>query len=242
MTPREQPLDIVLDVAKRPKHGDDISGDTIEVIERPRGGLSLVLADGGGPGPKAKAISSFVAHKAIDEIANGTKDGMAARAVHDAVYGRYKGAATSSLVILSADIPARTVVVSRNSTGPVLVRTPREIMVYEEDVALLGSVAGLKPNIYSVPMVADAFAIAFTKGVFEAGARRKAPWTTKEILTVVEDAIDVHGAESVARVLLDAAVDADDGKPHDDMAVVAIRIEPGTAGECTRTMTVHCPV
>jgi hypothetical protein len=43
-------------VAKVGKYASSESGDTLEMIERPGGGLSFVLADGQRSGKSAKAI------------------------------------------------------------------------------------------------------------------------------------------------------------------------------------------
>jgi len=51
-------------VSKRAKAGVSMSGDTVEVVERPDGGLSLLLADGQGSGRAAKRISHMVVNKA----------------------------------------------------------------------------------------------------------------------------------------------------------------------------------
>lgn len=241
MTQADETLDIVLDVAKLPKHGAPVSGDTVEVIERPAGGISLVLADGEGTGSAAKGVSTFVAHKVIEEIAHGTTDGVTARAAHDALFVGRGGSVTASLFILSADIPAAKIVVCRNADGPVILKTPRELMVYSERVPLLGAKKQLKPNIYTEDMVEGTVAIAFTRGVERAGSVRGAEWSHKDIFMVVEDAL-AEGGSSLARHLLDAAVAADGGEPADDMAVVVLAIDRGRPGECTRTMTVHLPV
>ena len=76
-------LELQVGVAKVSKYAVSESGDTLEVTERPHGGLSLVLADGQQSGRAAKVISSLVARKAITLLAEGVRDGAAARATHD---------------------------------------------------------------------------------------------------------------------------------------------------------------
>ncbi len=81
----ESPNDLELQVAvaKVSKYAVSESGDTVETIERPHGGLSLVLVDGQRSGKSAKAISNIVARKAVSLLADGVRDGAAARAAHD---------------------------------------------------------------------------------------------------------------------------------------------------------------
>ena len=49
-------MEVQIAVAKVNKYAVSESGDTLEVIERPNGGLSVVLADGQTSGRGAKAV------------------------------------------------------------------------------------------------------------------------------------------------------------------------------------------
>jgi hypothetical protein len=60
-------------VAKIDKWAVLQGGDTLEMIERPQGGLSLVLADGQSSGPGAKATSILVVRKVLTELAEGVR-------------------------------------------------------------------------------------------------------------------------------------------------------------------------
>ncbi|MCB0097143.1 MAG: hypothetical protein KDE46_15545, partial [Caldilineaceae bacterium] len=68
-------LEIQIAVAKVNKYATSESGDTVEVVERPRGGMSIVMADGQRSGRSAKAISNIVVRKAIALLAEGVRDG-----------------------------------------------------------------------------------------------------------------------------------------------------------------------
>ena len=82
-------------VAKIGKYATSESGDTLEMIERPHGGLSMVLVDGQRSGRPAKLISNVVARKAVQLLAEGVRDGAAARAAHDYLY-TYRGGKVSA--------------------------------------------------------------------------------------------------------------------------------------------------
>ena len=66
-------MEIQIAVAKVNKYAVSESGDTLEVIERPTGGLSVVLADGQTSGRGAKAISMLVTRKVIGLIASASR-------------------------------------------------------------------------------------------------------------------------------------------------------------------------
>ena len=79
-------MEVQIAVAKINKYASSESGDTLEVVERPKGGVSVVLADGQTSGRGAKAVSMMVVRKVIGLLAEGVRDGAAARAVSDALY------------------------------------------------------------------------------------------------------------------------------------------------------------
>ena len=72
-------MEVQIAVAKINKYATSESGDTLEAVERPNGGLSVVLADGQTSGPGAKAVSMMVVRKVIGLLAEGVRDGAAAR-------------------------------------------------------------------------------------------------------------------------------------------------------------------
>ena len=54
------PFEIQIAVAKTNKYASSESGDTVELVERPTGGFSVVLVDGQGSGQPAKTLSLLV--------------------------------------------------------------------------------------------------------------------------------------------------------------------------------------
>ena len=107
-------------VAKVGKYATSESGDSIEMVERPSGGLSFVLADGQTSGKPAKAVSIAVTRKAISLLADGVRDGPAARAASDYLCTYRSGKVLSTLNILSIDLQSQTLVITRNNPVPVI--------------------------------------------------------------------------------------------------------------------------
>src|ERR687893_1204726 len=94
-------------VAKVGKYATRESGDTVEMVERPHGGLSFVMADGQRSGKSAKVISNIAARKAISLLSEGTRDGVAARAAHDYLFSMRGGKVRADLQLLSLDLDTR---------------------------------------------------------------------------------------------------------------------------------------
>ena len=114
-------MEIQIAVAKINKYASSESGDTLEIVERPNGGVSVVLADGQSSGRGAKATSTLVVRKVLALLAEGVRDGAAARAASDYLYTEKNGKVTACLTILSADLETGTLVITRNSPTQVFV-------------------------------------------------------------------------------------------------------------------------
>ena len=75
---------------------------------------SVVLADGQTSGRGAKAVSQLVVRKVIGLLAEGVRDGAAARAASDALYTEKQGKVICTLNIASVDLHSGTIVLARN--------------------------------------------------------------------------------------------------------------------------------
>ena len=141
-------MEVNFAVAKISKYASRESGDTLEMIERPHGGISLVLVDGQRSGRSAKAISNVVARKAVQLLAEGVRDGAAALAAHDYLYTYRGGKVSATLNILSVDTRSRTLVISRNNPSPVIVYTAEEgLLLLDEPSMVVGVNSNVKTNI-----------------------------------------------------------------------------------------------
>ena len=151
---RSPHLELQVAVAKVGKYAVSESGDTVEVIERPHGGLSLVMVDGQRSGTSAKAISNIVARKAVSLLADGVRDGAAARAAHDYLRTMRGGQVSATLNIVSVDLGTRTIVVSRNSHCPVIVVHSREgkTVLLDAPSQAIGIHSRTRPVITELPI------------------------------------------------------------------------------------------
>jgi serine phosphatase RsbU (regulator of sigma subunit) len=234
-------LELQVGVAKVSKYAVSESGDTLELTERPQGGLSLVLADGQRSGRAAKIISALVARKAIALLAEGVRDGAAARATNDYLRTHRQGQVSAELSIVSLDLVTRTIVISRNSHCPVFVLSQEGLHVWDEPSGPIGIHAGAKPVITELPVVANTWVIVFTDGVLEAGQRFAGSFDVKAWLA----AYFGRGGESAAALadaLLARAVELDQDRPQDDMSVLVLALLPPQPTDKARRLTVRFPV
>jgi serine phosphatase RsbU (regulator of sigma subunit) len=234
-------LELQVGVAKVSKYATRESGDTLEVTERPHGGLSMVLADGQRSGRAAKIISALVARKAIALLAEGVRDGAAARATHDYLRTHRQGQVSAELSIVSLDLATRTIVISRNTHCPALILSQGCLRIWDEASHPIGIHAGIKPVITELPLVPNTWVIVFTDGVLEAGQRFGVSFD----ITGWVMAYFGHGQES-AQALADAvlarAIELDQNRPQDDMSVLALALLPLQSTDQVRRLNVRFPV
>jgi serine phosphatase RsbU (regulator of sigma subunit) len=228
-------------IAKRSKYAVSESGDTVELVERPRGGISLIMADGQSSGRAAKAISNMVARKAASLLAEGVRDGAAARAASDYLLASRHGQVSADLVMLTADLSTHTLLVTRNTGCPVLVVQDGELTVLDEPSSALGTNRMIRPQIVELPLQAGQCVVAFTDGILEAGSPVSRPQTAPSWL------VELALAESARpQLLADAALEQatrlDSGRPRDDMSVVVLTTSASEVRTDVRRMHVVFPV
>src|SRR5512142_287218 len=145
-------MEIQVSVAKINKYASYESGDTLEVTERPNGGLSVVLADGQTSGRGAKLVSSLVVRKVIGLLADGVRDGAAARAASDFLFTERGGKVSATLNILSTDLQTGTVVITRNNPVPVFIARQDKIDCLDSESIPLGTSRNLRPTISEIAL------------------------------------------------------------------------------------------
>jgi serine phosphatase RsbU (regulator of sigma subunit) len=216
------------------------SGDTLEMIERPRGGLSLVLVDGQSSGRGAKAISMQVVRKLISDLAEGVRDGAAARAANDMLYAQRRGRVSATLVVISVELDSRTLIITRCGNSPVFLRAPGEdVVVLDTDAPALGFYRHTRPAVDQFGLEPGLLIVACTDGLVHAGSRSGVGFDVAE---AIEDIWQAEAsAAAVADGLLERAMALDDGRPNDDTSVVAIHVQSGPPTG-PRQMRVEMPV
>ncbi len=232
-------MELQIGVAKINKYASSESGDTLEVVERPNGGLSVVLADGQRSGRSAKRISNIVVRKVVSLLAEGVRDGPAARAASDYLYAMRGGKVVSTLNILSVDLESYSLVISRNNPTPIYYIKNNKSKVLDEPSTPVGVYRNTKPIITELPLQAGLTVIAFTDGMVTAGERK----ATK--IDIQKELIECVGQECSAQQIADhmiaLALELDDNRPIDDTSVVVLHVTPNR-GDIVRRMTVSLPL
>ena len=216
-------MEVLIAVAKVKKYATPSSGDTVEVVERPNGGVSVVLADGQSSGRGAKSISTLVVRKVISLLAEGVRDGAAARAASDYLYTERKGKVSSTLNILSVDKQTSTLVITRNNPVPALLAQNDKITLLSDESLPVGLYRETRPMISEIALEPGLTAIVYSDGLVHAGSR---DGQSLDIVTCVQSWLEDEdpSPQSIADELLRNAVRLDQGRPVDDISVVVLRV------------------
>jgi serine phosphatase RsbU (regulator of sigma subunit) len=233
-------VEVQFAVAKTNKYASPESGDTLEAIERPNGGLSVVLADGQTSGRGAKAISLMVVRKVIGLLADGVRDGAAARAASDALFTERKGQVISTLNIASVDLHSGTVVLTRNNPAPIFISRGEQTDCLSDASVPLGTSRDVRPVITEFQLEVGLTVVIYTDGLVHAGERKGQPMDACEMIGSLLEEQD-PGPQELADSLLAYAVQLDDGRPADDISVLVMKVVP-SQGDDVRRMSIRLPI
>ena len=234
-------LTIDLAVAKTNKYASRESGDTAELVERPGGGLSVVLADGQGSGRAAKSLSLLVTSKAVSLLKEGVRDGAAARGVHDYLFTYRHGQVSATLDILSVDLSTDTILITRNSETPLIVARSGEVTSIPGGAGPIGRYHLTRPVVTQIPVEPWTLLMLVTDGVIASGhPTGNGAFNLRDF---TEAALgDVWRASEAADIVLREAIRRDDGRPLDDLTAVALVIRPHDEKTLIRRMSAVVPV
>ncbi|MCA9898415.1 MAG: serine/threonine-protein phosphatase [Ardenticatenaceae bacterium] len=236
-------MEVQFAVAKIGKYATSESGDTLEMIERPHGGLSFVLVDGQRSGKSAKAISNLVARKAIQLLSEGVRDGAAARAAHDYLFTYRGGKVSATLNMLSVDMETKTFVISRNNESPVIVYTAEQgLYLLDEPSRCVGVYRNTKPVITELPILPGTVLVVFTDGLRHAGSLSGNGSYDPVAATQNMLGAGVTEARMLADTLLAEANAMDNGRPRDDISVLVVSVQTSNPKDDVRRMDVSLPI
>ena len=224
-------------IAKTNKYASRESGDTAELVERPEGGIAVILCDGQGTGRAAKTLSMLATSKAVALLKEGVRDGAVVRAVSDHLLAYRHGQVSVTLDVVSLD-PRRDVVgVTRFSTLPLVVcrRGGCDLVDAAADPAGRQSLA--EPAALELAVDADLTVVVVSDGIVNAGSRRGA---ALDVVSTVAASLG-HGAPALADAVLDAAISSDHGRPNDDMSVVVLCVRRHDENPAVRRLSARVP-
>lgn len=238
-----EPCFIDVAIAKTEKYASRESGDTVELIERPSGGFTIVMIDGQGSGRAAKTLSLLLSSKAVALVKEGVRDGVVARATHDYLFAFRHGQVSATLDLLSLDLKTSTIVITRNAEAPMLLLDEQGARAVETTAGPIGRYRWTKPAVSQFPMIPGTQLVLFTDGISHSGRRKNLPEPDFDAIARAQLG-QGQSAQQIADAILGMAMERDGLHPGDDMAIVVLNLMAveHTSAPMIRRMQAQIPI
>jgi serine/threonine protein phosphatase PrpC len=226
-------------ISKTARYSSAAQGDKVEIIERPRGGISIVMAEGKLSGCRSRTIALKAVHSILSLIASGMHDGAASRMVLSNIFEEYKGKAQVSLHIISCDLESQSIVITKNNTTPVVtvIEGAAEYLRFDGTIE---TEHALSPSVFQFEIEEGRDFILVSDGILQAGTQYEQPLDLRVLVeSLFED--DEPTVQALADAILTQAISQDIGRPRDDMTVTVLRISPSPSTNIRREC-VHFPI
>ena len=220
-------MEIQAAIAKIDRYSSHEEGNKVEIIERPNGGISIVMAEGKLSGSRSKGVTMKAVHAVLNLIAEGVPDGASSRVVLQRIRDEHRETADVKLSIFSCDLLSNTIVITKNNTVPVLIYEDGEsrFLPLDEDIES----HRYDPVVYQFEFKLGQTFILVTEGVQNAGGFNDNKIDLRTIIgSIYDDDNDGTSVQNVADNLLQQAIAYDSGEPRDDMTVVVCKVSHPT--------------
>lgn len=225
---------IEIGTAATHKYAVSKSGDVVEVVERPDGGIGVVLADGQGSGSPARAIARMVATQAADRLRDGVRAEAAAIAASDLLFHARGGQVSAGLDLMTIG-PAGGIEIARFSSNLIVVGCRDGWRVLDRPGEPAGRAGDHLPVIEAIALQPGLRVILATDGIAGAGERFGASFALPDMLPAIENEPD---SATLASWLLERAMEADRGRPQDDMTIVVVTVDEANGDQRIRHSSV----
>lgn len=232
-------MEILAAIAKVDRYSSPEQGDKVEVIERPNGGISFVMAEGKISGRRSKSVTMKAVHRTMSLISEGIHDGASARAVLSGIKSEHQNRAEVNLSILSCDLESGTIVITKNHPIPIILIRDGLIDLLPLDADPDDDAIGT-PSVYQFAIERESTFVLFSDGVYGAGQQtNQVIDLPMELESMLED--QQPTVQELADYILTRAINQDTGRPRDDMTVLVVKIAAATV-KGIRKVSIQFPI
>ncbi|MDE6616453.1 MAG: SpoIIE family protein phosphatase, partial [Lachnospiraceae bacterium] len=214
----DTPLYAITGVARIPKDGEEISGDTFSCITLPGGEMLLALSDGMGSGSDAMEESKTVIELLEQMAEAGFSHSSAIRLINSLYMSREEeaGYATADIVILN--LYKGDCCFLKNGASATYLRHNKRVMMIEGQTLPVGVVHEIESYVGKVGISGGDYVIMMTDGVSDCFME------DEEDLSGYLKRCEIINPQEIAKHILDEAVRRSGGKASDDMTVIVAGI------------------
>ncbi|CAN5390839.1 hypothetical protein BH09CHL1_BH09CHL1_36210 [soil metagenome] len=226
---------IDIGVVSTHKYAIKESGDVVEIVDLPDGGLGLIVADGQGSGPAARLVARSTAAQAWSLLQQGVRPDGVAAAVSDALFSSKGGKVSVSLDVARIDRNG-AIEIARLSTNVLLSWGDDRWQVLETSSEPAGRYDLQIPKLQSIAPGSRCAFVIVTDGVADAG---KTQGDSSSFLEFVPEFDPELTATMIAERTFADALTREKGRPGDDMTVVACLLSRSQRDQRVERRTLH---
>jgi serine phosphatase RsbU (regulator of sigma subunit) len=228
LLPSELPLIPGLETAARFRptgDGNEVGGDFYDIFPTGGHGWSVVVGDVCGKGPDAAAVTALARYTVRAAAMTERLPSRVLALLNEALLrqpGERRFCTVAYAYLEALDDGARLGFASGGHPLPLVLRRDGEVEWLGAHGMLLGALEDPALEDRSVTLAAGDAVVFYTDGVTEAGSPHD-PLGEERLAEVVSECAGMD-ADSIAGHVEGAALQAEDGAPRDDIAVVVVRV------------------
>jgi PAS domain S-box-containing protein len=207
--------------------GNEVGGDFYDLFETGRRGWTVVVGDVCGKGPDAAAVTALARHTLRAAAMQERLPSGSLRMLNEALLrqpGDRRFCTVAYAYLEALEEGARVGFASGGHPLPVVLRAGGEVEWLGDHGMLLGVVPDPQLKDTSAALGAGDALIFYTDGVTDAGGGQE-PLGEEALAGIVASCAGLD-ANAIAARIEAAALEAEDGPPRDDIAVVVLRVAP----------------
>jgi len=223
-------MEIQAAISKIDRYSSTEQGNKVEIIERPNGGISIVMGEGKLAGNRSQDVTMKAVHAVLNMIAEGVQDGASSRMVLRRIHDEHQQNVDVKISVISCDLLSKTIVITKNNPTPVLTFSEGESRFLP-----LGGSDPYDPVVFQFDLGIGRTYVLVSEGVENAGAYNNDKIDLSTALaSIYEDHNDEPSVQDIADYLLKQAIGHDNGRPRDDMTVVVLKVSTATVKDIRR--------
>ncbi len=206
-------------VAKLPKAGNEISGDTHGIFDLEAGLMLGLLSDGMGVGEEAAALSESTVSLVERMLGAGLEKRFALKIINSLLLLGNPGEKFATLDLLMFNQFTGEIELFKIGSAPTYIKKGQEVQVIRSTSLPIGIVDKVEPEYYRDFLEDDDLIVMVSDGVIE-NKKTNEDWILKTLKK-----LEIGGVEPFSQYLLELAKIETAGEIKDDMSIMVLKIE-----------------
>lgn len=217
----EENLKVTVSVAKKPKHGSEISGDSFSFMSAGNGKYMIALSDGMGSGQRAAVQSKATVDLLENFLESGFDKDMAVKLVNSVLVMKSSDDTFSTMDIAVIDLYNGDTEFVKIGAAPTYLKKNERVDMIKSASLPAGILANLDTELMHRNVESGDMLIMVTDGVVDSFVGEGAG--DRMLLKFIQEQ-DTINPQLIADNILERACTNCDDKPSDDMSVIVAKV------------------